>query len=146
MIGLVGAELARHHVSLRRELVPDLPTVFGDRVQLQQVILNLIANGIEAMEAVTERPRELSIGSKATDDDRVLVSVSDCGVGIGPESVDHLFEAFFTTKREGMGLGLSISRTIVEGHGGGLRATANKPYGATFQFTLPAAKAVGVSA
>ena len=146
VIGLVGAELARHHVSLRKELVPDLPTVFGDRVQLQQVILNLIANGIEAMEAVTERPRELSIGSKATDDARVLVSVSDCGAGIRPESVDHLFEAFFTTKQEGMGLGLSISRTIVEGHGGRLRATANKPYGATFQFTLPVAKAVGVSA
>src|SRR5467141_1589093 len=146
VIGLVGAELARHHVSLRKELVPDLPTVFGDRVQLQQVILNLIANGIEAMEAVTDRPRELSIGSRATEDGRVLISVSDCGTGIGPESVDHLFEAFFTTKQEGMGLGLSISRTIVEGHGGRLSAIANKPYGATFQFTLPVAMAVGVSA
>jgi PAS domain S-box-containing protein len=145
-IDLVGAELARHHVLLLKELVPDLPAVFGDRVQLQQVILNLIANSIEAMEAVTERPRELFIGSKSIDDNRVLISVSDCGTGIGPESVDHLFEAFFTTKQEGMGLGLSISRTIVEGHGGRLSAIANKPYGATFQFTLPVAMAVGVSA
>src|SRR6267378_1874273 len=145
-IDLVGAELARHQVLLLKELVPDLPAVFGDRVQLQQVILNLIANGIEAMEAVTERPRELSIGSKSIDDNRVLISVSDCGTGIGPESVDHLFEAFFTTKQGGMGLGLSISRTIVEGHGGRLSAIANKPYGATFQFTLPVAMAVGVSA
>ena len=145
-IDLVGAELARHHVLLLKELVPDLPAVFGDRVQLQQVILNLIANSIEAMEAVTERPRELFIGSKSIDDNRVLISVSDCGTGIGPESVDHLFEAFFTTKQEGMGLGLSISRTIVEGHGGRLSAIANKPYGATFQFTLPVGAAVGVSA
>ena len=146
VIGLVGAELARHQVLLLKELMSDLPTVFGDRVQLQQVILNLIANGIEAMEPVTDRPRELSIGSRATEDGRVLISVSDCGTGIGPESVDHLFEAFFTTKQEGMGLGLSISRTIVEGHGGRLSAIANKPYGATFQFTLPVAMAVGVSA
>jgi PAS domain S-box-containing protein len=146
VIGLVGAELARHQVLLLKELMSDLPAVFGDRVQLQQVILNLIANGIEAMEAVTGRPRELCIGSKTTDDNRVLISVSDCGTGIGPESVDHLFEAFFTTKQEGMGLGLSISRTIVEGHGGRLSAIANKPYGATFQFTLPVAMAVGVSA
>src|SRR5882672_4568461 len=146
VIDLVGAELARHQVLLLKELMSDLPAVFGDRVQLQQVILNLIANGIEAMEAVTGRPRELCIGSKTTDDNRVLISVSDCGTGIGPESVDHLFEAFFTTKQEGMGLGLSISRTIVEGHGGRLSAMANKPYGATFQFTLPVAMAVGVSA
>ena len=146
VIGLVGAELAKHQVLLLKELMSDLPTVFGDRVQLQQVILNLIANGIEAMEPVTDRPRELSIGSRATEDGRVLISVSDCGTGIGPESVDHLFEAFFTTKQEGMGLGLSISRTIVEGHGGRLSAIANKPYGATFQFTLPVAMAVGISA
>jgi len=146
VIGLVGAELAKHQVLLLKELMSDLPTVFGDRVQLQQVFLNLIANGIEAMERVTDRPRELSIGSRATEDGRVLISVSDCGTGIGPESVDHLFEAFFTTKQEGMGLGLSISRTIVEGHGGRLSAIANKPYGATFQFTLPVAMAVGVSA
>jgi len=145
-IGLVGGQLARQGVVLRKELVPNLPPVIGDRVQVQQVILNLIANGIEAMEGVTGRPRELSIGAKSTDDGRVLISVSDCGTGIEPESADHLFEAFFTTKQEGMGLGLSISRTIVEGHQGRLWATPNKQGGATFQFTLPVASAAGASA
>jgi len=145
-IGLVGAELARHRVSLLKELGPDLPPVSGDRVQLQQVILNLIANGIDAMDAVNERPRELFISSKSIDDGRVLISVSDCGAGIGQGSADHLFEAFFTTKQHGMGLGLSISRTIVEGHGGRLWAMANELHGATFQFTLPMAMAAGASA
>ena len=145
-IGLVGGQLARQGVVLRKELVPNLPPVIGDRVQVQQVILNLIANGIEAMEGVTGRPRELSIGAKSTDDGRVLISVSDCGMGIEPESADHLFEAFFTTKQEGMGLGLSISRTIVEGHQGRLWATPNTQGGATFQFTLPVASAAGASA
>ena len=145
-IGLVGGQLARQGVVLRKELVPNLPSVIGDRVQVQQVILNLIANGIEAMEGVTGRPRELSIGAKSTDDGRVLISVSDCGTGIEPESADHLFEAFFTTKQEGMGLGLSISRTIVEGHQGRLWATPNTQGGATFQFTLPVASAAGASA
>jgi len=145
-IGLVGGQLARQGVVLRKELAPNLPPVIGDRVQVQQVILNLIANGIEAMEEVTGRPRELSIGAKSTDDGRVLISVSDCGTGIEPESADHLFEAFFTTKQEGMGLGLSISRTIVEGHQGRLWATPNTQGGATFQFTLPVASAAGASA
>jgi C4-dicarboxylate-specific signal transduction histidine kinase len=145
-IGLVGGQLARQGVVLRKELVPNLPRVIGDRVQVQQVILNLIANGIEAMEGVTGRPRELFIGAKSTDDGRVLISVSDCGTGIEPESADHLFEAFFTTKQEGMGLGLSISRTIVEGHQGRLWATPNTQGGATFQFTLPVASAAGASA
>jgi len=145
-IGLVGTQMARHGVFLLKELGPNLPPVFGDRVQLQQVILNLIANGIEAMDAVNERPRELSISSESTDDGRVLISVSDCGAGIGLGSADHLFQAFFTTKQHGMGLGLSISRTIVEGHGGRLWAIANKLYGATFQFTLPMAIAAGASA
>jgi len=145
-IGLVGAELARHRVSLLKELGPDLPPVLGDRVQFQQVILNLIANGIDAMDAVNERPRELFISSKSIDDGRVLISVSDCGAGIGQGSADHLFEAFFTTKQHGMGLGLSISRTIVEGHGGRLWAMANELYGSTFQFTLPMAMAAGASA
>ena len=145
-IGLVGAELARHRVSLLKELGPDLPPVSGDRVQFQQVILNLIANGIDAMDAVNERPRELFISSKSIDDGRVLISVSDCGAGIGQGSADHLFEAFFTTKQHGMGLGLSISRTIVEGHGGRLWAMANELHGATFQFTLPMAMAAGASA
>jgi signal transduction histidine kinase len=111
--------------------------VLGDRVQLQQVILNLVANGIEAMNAITQWPKELSISSKVTEDDRVLVSVRDCGTGFAPRLIDRVFDPFFTTKNEGMGLGLSISRTIVEAHGGNLWAVANNDHGATFQFTLP---------
>lgn len=137
VIGMVGAELAENHVSLQTELAPHLPEVSGDRIQLQQVILNLIANGIEAMNVVTERARELSISSKATHEDGVLISICDCGTGLVPESADHLFESFFTTKQQGMGLGLSISRTIVEAHGGRLWAMPNSGPGATFQFTLP---------
>jgi PAS domain S-box-containing protein len=137
VIGLVNPELSRNHVSLQTELASELPGVFGDRVQLQQVILNLVANGIEAMNAITQWPKELLISSKAAEDDRVLVSVRDCGAGFAPKLIERLFEAFFTTKHEGMGLGLSISRTIIEAHGGKLWALANNDHGATFQFTLP---------
>ncbi|HWO35556.1 MAG TPA: ATP-binding protein, partial [Candidatus Acidoferrum sp.] len=139
VIGLVGGELAKHHVFLETELESGLPVVFGDRVQLQQVILNLIANGIEAMTTVTGRPRDLSIATKTTEEGQILISVRDCGSGLEPELINHVFEAFFTTKQAGIGLGLSISRTIVETHGGRLWATANPAYGATFQFTLPLA-------
>ena len=137
VIGLVNGELARNRVSLQTQLASELPGVLGDRVQLQQVILNLVANGIEAMNAITQWPKELSISSKATEDDSVLVSVRDCGTGFAPRVMDRLFDAFFTTKNEGMGLGLSISRTIVEAHGGKLWAVTNNDHGATFQFTLP---------
>src|SRR5258705_9737286 len=119
------------------ELAPALPTILGDRVQLQQVIINLVMNGIEAMQSVTDRPRELVIRSRQDEKQQVLVSVTDCGVGISAENVDRLFNAFFTTKSSGMGMGLSICRSIIEGHGGKLWATANVPHGATFQFTLP---------
>jgi PAS domain S-box-containing protein len=139
VIGLVGGELAKHHIFLETELERGLPLVFGDRVQLQQVVLNLIANGIEAMSTVTGRPRELSIATKTTEGGQILISVCDCGSGFAPELIDHVFEAFFTTKQAGIGLGLSISRTIVETHGGRLWATANPAHGATFQFTLPLA-------
>jgi PAS domain S-box-containing protein len=137
VLDLVGAQLALHHVLLRTDLGTELPGVFGDRVQLQQVILNLIANGIDAMSEVTDRPRELSIRSRASNEEGVIVGIRDCGSGFGPRSVERLFDAFFTTKQAGMGLGLSISRTIVEGHGGRLWAMANSGPGATFQFTLP---------
>jgi PAS domain S-box-containing protein len=137
VIGLVNVELFRNRVSLQTELGSGLPGVLGDRVQLQQVILNLVANGVEAMNAITQWPRELLISSKATEDDHVLVSVRDCGAGFTPKLIDRVFEAFFTTKNEGMGLGLSISRTIIEAHGGKLWAVANNDHGATFQFTLP---------
>jgi C4-dicarboxylate-specific signal transduction histidine kinase len=136
-IGLMQREVLSHQVSLRVELVPALPTILADRVQLQQVIINLVMNGIEAMQPVTDRPRELLIRSRQEERQLVLVSVTDCGVGISAENADRLFNAFFTTKSGGMGMGLSICRSIMEAHGGRLWATANIPHGATFQFTLP---------
>jgi signal transduction histidine kinase len=137
VIALVQRELTSHRVSLLTELAPALPIILGDRVQLQQVIINLVINGIEAMQSVTDRPRELVIRSGQDDTRQVLVSVADCGVGITAENADRLFNAFFTTKSSGMGMGLSICRSIMEAHGGRLWATANVPHGATFQFTLP---------
>jgi signal transduction histidine kinase len=136
-IPLVQRELISHQILLPMELAPALPKILGDRVQLQQVIINLVMNGIEAMQSVTDRPRELVIRSRQDEKQQVLVSVTDCGVGISAENVDRLFNAFFTTKSSGMGMGLSICRSIIEAHGGRLWATANIPHGATFQFTLP---------
>jgi PAS domain S-box-containing protein len=138
--GLLLGELARNDVLLQMDLAPDLPVVFGDQVQMQQVILNLISNAMEAMKPATQRPKELLISSHSETSGRVLVSIRDSGTGFGPEFADNLFQAFFTTKQEGMGLGLSISRTIIEAHGGRLWATANIAHGATFQFTLPVAE------
>ena len=137
VIVLVQRELASHQVSLQIGLAPTVPTIMGDRVQLQQVVINLVINGIEAMQPVTDRPRELVIRSRLDDTQQVLVSVTDCGIGISAENADRLFNAFFTTKSSGMGMGLSICRSIMEAHGGRLWATANIPHGATFQFTLP---------
>jgi PAS domain S-box-containing protein len=137
VITLVQRELFSHRVSVRMVLAPALPMIMGDRVQLQQVIINLVMNGIEAMQSVTDRPRELAIRSREDEPQQVLLSVTDCGVGISAEDADRLFTAFFTTKSSGMGMGLSICRTIMEAHGGRLWATANIPHGATFQFTLP---------
>jgi C4-dicarboxylate-specific signal transduction histidine kinase len=137
VVALVQRELTSNRVLLRMELAPALPPILGDRVQLQQVMINLVMNGIEAMQSVTDRPRELVIQSRRDEERRVLVSVTDCGVGIATEDVDRLFNPFFTTKSSGMGMGLSICRSIVEGHGGRLWATANIPHGATFQFALP---------
>jgi PAS domain S-box-containing protein len=137
-IPLVQRELISHRVSLRMELAPALPMIHGDRIQLQQVIINLVMNGIEAMQSVTDRPRELVIRSRQDEPQQVLLSVTDCGVGISAEDPNQLFTAFFTTKSSGMGMGLSICRSIMEAHGGRLWATANVPHGAAFQFTLPA--------
>ena len=137
VIALLDTELAKNKIRLNTELAPNLPLVFGDRVQLQQVILNLMVNGIEAMNDVANRPRTLSIKSQKMDSDRVQVSVQDWGCGLEPDQVEHLFEAFFTTKPGGIGMGLSISRTIIESHGGRLWATPNADQGATFQFALP---------
>jgi len=138
VVPLVRAELLRHEVSLRLDLATGLPQVLGDRVQLQQVILNLVMNGIEAMMSVEDRPRELAIRSRPDAGDVVTVAVDDTGVGIDPEHLDRLFNAFFTTKAGGMGMGLSISRSIIEAHGGRLWATPNPAHGATFLFAVPA--------
>ena len=133
---LVSRELASQNVAVRMELAPDLPLISGDRVQLQQVIINLVLNAIEAMQSVTDRPRELLIRS-AQDERGVVVTVTDCGVGFAEENVERMFSPFFTTKSSGMGLGLSICRSIVESHGGRLSVVRKEGPGATFQFTLP---------
>ena len=134
---LLRGELLRQRVSLRLGLSADLPPTVGDRVQLQQVLINLVMNGVEAMESVSERPRELLIRSFVEDGGEVRVAVQDAGVGLDPVHAEEVYNAFFTTKASGMGMGLSISRSIIESHGGRLWATSNPTYGATFQFALP---------
>jgi PAS domain S-box-containing protein len=136
-VALVQRELASHRVSLRSELAPALPKILGDRIQLQQVIINLLMNGIEAMEPITDRLRELVVRSDQDGTHQVLLSVTDCGVGITADDANRLFSAFFTTKSSGLGMGLSIGRSIVEAHGGRLSAFGNKGAGATFQIVLP---------
>jgi C4-dicarboxylate-specific signal transduction histidine kinase len=138
VLTLAGSEVREHGVSLRVELSSRLPAVQGDRVQLQQVILNLLKNGIEAMDPITDRPRELLIRSDVRAGAEVLVAIRDSGVGLVPQNADQLFDAFFTTKPNGMGLGLSISRRVIEAHGGRLWATPNDDHGVTLSFILPA--------
>jgi PAS domain S-box-containing protein len=137
VITLLHHELFSHGMSLRMELAPALGPVLGDRIQLQQVILNLVINGIDAVQPVTNRPRELVIRTLQEEVHHMLVTVSDCGVGFAAENADRLFDPFFTTKSGGMGMGLSICRSIVESHGGRLSASSNVGPGATFQFSLP---------
>ena len=138
VIPLLRNQVLEHHVALRMDLPPALPAVLADRVQLQQVIINLLMNAIESMASVDDRLRELVISSRGDDGDQVVVTVQDAGVGIDPSKADQLFNAFFTTKPGGMGMGLSISRSIIEAHGGRFWATANASHGATFHFVLPA--------
>jgi signal transduction histidine kinase len=137
IIVLTRAEAERGRVTVRKEFADDLPLVQCDRVQLQQVILNLIVNAIEAMSVVRGRRRELTIATSKADSGAVLVSVRDSGPGVAPQICERLFEPFSTTKEHGIGMGLSISRSIVQAHGGELTLAANKPRGAVFQFTIP---------
>ena len=137
VIPLIQAELQRHRVGLQTRLADDLPLVPGDRVQLQQVIVNLIVNAFEAMTGVSDGSRELTIASGAAASNDVFVEVQDTGPGLDPANLDRLFQSFYTTKPDGMGMGLAISRSIVEAHGGRLSATPNEPRGAVFRFTLP---------
>src|SRR5437867_577100 len=137
VIGLGQSEVQRNHVALETQFSDDMPLVFADRIQLQQVMLNLMMNAIEAMSGAADGPRELLVRSGPNESQGVLVSVQDSGPGLDPKSVDHLFDAFYTTKPQGMGMGLAICRSLIEAHGGRLWAAANTPHGAVFQFTLP---------
>jgi C4-dicarboxylate-specific signal transduction histidine kinase len=136
MIVLLRSEATRYNITVRMELAADLPRIMGDRVQLQQVLMNLIANSIDAMKEV-DGARELAVKSQRTEKEEVLVSVSDTGMGLPPQQADQIFNAFFTTKPHGTGMGLRISRSIVESHGGRLWAADNSPRGAGFHFALP---------
>jgi PAS domain S-box-containing protein len=137
VVALVQRELSSRELSLQLELAPDLPRIFGDRVQLQQVIINLVINAIEAMETVADRPRILTIRSGRQNSDRVFLAVADSGVGIADADTERMFAPFFTTKSGGMGMGLSICRSILEAHDGRLSASPTEGGGATFQFVLP---------
>jgi signal transduction histidine kinase len=135
MLVLLRSEANRYSINMRTDLGSELPTVTADRVQLQQVLMNLMLNGIEAMK---DTGGELTIKTELGQDGQLLISVSDTGVGLPADKTDQIFNAFFTTKPQGSGMGLAISRSIIESHGGRLWANANNGRGATFQFTLPA--------
>jgi signal transduction histidine kinase len=124
-------------VVLRSEPSADDRPVFGDRVQLQQVLLNLIMNAVDSMSTVTDRPKMLAISSQPIEPSGLMVAVEDTGTGLDPATADRNFDSFFTTKSEGMGMGLSICRSIIEAHGGRISASSRVPYGAVFRFTLP---------
>jgi signal transduction histidine kinase len=142
VIALTRDEVRRNSITLETSLAAGIPPIEGDRVQLQQVVLNLIVNAIEAMSGDGVATRQLVIASMCEDGDSVTVEVLDSGPGVARDSEDRLFEAFYTTKEQGIGMGLSISRSIVEAHGGRLWVTDNAPHGAAFRFSLPAMQAV----
>ncbi len=157
VVAMARSEVQRNRVLLQTKLANDLPLILGDKIQLQQVILNLLMNAVEAMSGAGEGPRELGVNSEKVADihgepkeeryqnrglvdtewTHVLVTVRDSGPGLDPQRLSRLFDAFYTTKPQGLGMGLAISRSIIEAHGGRLWAKANTPYGALFQFTLP---------
>ena len=132
--------MAKNRIVLSTHLMDGLAPVQGDRVQLQQVLVNLILNAVEAMSSVEDGTRNLSLRSEQSQTGGILVAVRDSGPGIDPASIERVFEPFYTTKASGIGMGLSICRTIINGHGGRLWMSANEPRGAVFQFTLPAAQ------
>jgi C4-dicarboxylate-specific signal transduction histidine kinase len=136
VLALSAYELTKNHVEVRMDFQSDLPPVMGDRIQLQQVLLNLIGNSTQAMTALDWPVRELTISSQQSEPGKVKVAVQDTGTGLGPNDPERLFDPFFSSKEGGMGLGLTISRRIVEAHGGRLWARANEGSGATFQFSL----------
>jgi PAS domain S-box-containing protein len=142
VLALTRDELQRHRVAVQTDLRSKVPTIMADRVQLQQVVLNLVMNGIDAMRAVTDRPRILTVRSQLNDQGNIVVNVADSGVGLDPANRDRIFESFFTTKPEGMGMGLAISNTIIEAHHGRLWAESGSPFGTVFGFTLPLAAGV----
>jgi C4-dicarboxylate-specific signal transduction histidine kinase len=137
VLALSSSELQRNRVILQQELADHLPVVTGDRVQLQQVILNLLRNASDAMSGVDGRARELLIRTEEDEDDHVRLTVKDAGVGFAPQAADRLFESFYTTKNDGMGIGLSVSRSIIESHHGRLWAMPNNDAGVTFSFSVP---------
>jgi signal transduction histidine kinase len=137
VFALSSSELQGRRVVLQTELANGLPAVRGDRVQLQQVILNLVLNAAEAMTGVVDRPRGLLVGTGADPDGGVRLWVRDAGMGFNPQDGERLFDAFYTTKTDGMGIGLSVSRSVIESHGGRIWATPNDGRGATFSFWLP---------
>jgi PAS domain S-box-containing protein len=137
VLAMATTEARRHRVAVRTQCSIHVPGAWGDRIQLQQVMLNLVMNGIEAMKPVSDRPRELMIRCEPHQAGTILVAVRDSGIGLDPKNADRIFDAFYTTKVEGLGMGLSISRSIIEAHGGRLSATPNEDHGVTFQFTLP---------
>jgi signal transduction histidine kinase len=142
---LVQGASQKHETSIKTELLDDLPNVLADRTQLQQVLINLIINGMEAMDSITNRDRLLVVKSGVGDRGSVIVSVEDSGAGINSDDLDHIFDAFFTTKSGGMGIGLSICRSIIEAHGGRLWASRRTPHGSVFCVELPSGQAVGHS-
>jgi signal transduction histidine kinase len=137
VVALAHRQASKNEVSVLTELAPDLPSALGDRIQLQQVILNLMLNGIEAMSGVSDRSRRLVIRSQTQAEEHVRVSVEDSGTGVKAEIMGRLFEPFFTTRSQGIGMGLPISRSIIEAHGGRLWAESTVNQGSVFQFTLP---------
>jgi hypothetical protein len=138
VIALVRGELSKNCVTVHTQLAEGLPPILGDRVQLQQVMLNLILNAIEAMASVDAKMRTLVICTESSPSQGLLVTVGDSGPGIAPEDRERVFESFYTTKASGVGIGLSLCRSIIDAHGGRLWADAHRPHGAAFRFTLPA--------